>query len=177
MGIIYRKTAKGIEEIQTRQWRLSPRARSALIMVDGQRQDEDLAKMLPGQALDTLQELLAGGFIEVAMRTAASAAPAAKAASAASAVPPAPVSPAPVASAPAAPRAAPGEATFEQIRAEAVRRLLASVGPVAEDLAIRMERARDFDALKPMVLQARDTIAAVRGQQAASDYITALTSM
>ena len=171
MGIIYRKTAKGIEEIQTRQWRLAPRARSALIMVDGQRQDEDLAKMLPGQALDTLQELLAGGFIEVAMRTAAPAA------SAASAVPPAPVSPAPVASAPAAPRAAPGDATFEQIRAEAVKRLLASVGPVAEDLAIRMERAKDFDALKPMVLQARDTIASMRGQQAASDYITALTSM
>jgi hypothetical protein len=173
MGIIYRKTAKGIEEIQTRQWRLAPRARSALIMVDGQRQDEDLAKMLPGQALDTLQELLAGGFIEVAMRTAAPA------------VSPAPVSPAPGTPAPAAPRAAtapasaaaPGSATFEQIRTEAVKRLLASVGPVAEDLAIRMERAKDFDALKPMVLQARDTIASIRGQQAANDYITALTSM
>lgn len=171
MGIIYRKTAKGIEEIQTRQWRLAPRARSALIMVDGQRQDEDLAKMLPGQALDTLQELLAGGFIEVAMRTAAPAAPAAPAVTAAPRAASAPVAPAP----PPAPAA--GGATFEQIRAEAVKRLLATVGPVAEDLAIRMERAKDFEALKPMVLQARDTIASIRGQQAANDYITALTSM
>ena len=171
MGIIYRKTAKGIEEIQTRQWRLAPRARSALIMVDGQRQDEDLAKMLPGQALDTLQELLAGGFIEVAMRTAAPAAPAAPAVAAAPRAASAPVAPAP----PPAPAA--GGATFEQIRAEAVKRLLATVGPVAEDLAIRMERAKDFEALKPMVLQARDTIASIRGQQAANDYITALTSM
>jgi hypothetical protein len=168
MGIIYRKTAKGIEEIQTRQWRLSPRARSALIMVDGQRQDEDLVKMLPGQALDTLQELLAGGFIEVAMRTAAPAVPAVAAAPRAASTPVAP------AAAPAPPA---GGATFEQIRTEAVKRLLASVGPVAEDLAIRMERAKDFDALKPMVLQARDTIAGMRGQQAANDYITALTSM
>lgn len=165
MATIYRKTAKGIEEIQTRQWRLVPRARSALIMVDGQRTDEDLARMVPGPVMETLQELLSGGFIETSMHTAAPA----KA--------PAPA-PAPAASgSPAATGGSGGDVPFERIRAEAVKRMLALVGPVGEDIAIRMERTKNIDALRPLVGQARELIAGMRGNQVAADYIAGLTSL
>ena len=42
MSIIFRKTAKGISEIETREHRLTPRVRNALILVDGRR---DLAAL------------------------------------------------------------------------------------------------------------------------------------
>ena len=59
MSTIYRKTAKGHAEIETRALRLPPRLRGALIMVDGQRSVEDLAKLIPGDAVQTLEQLLA----------------------------------------------------------------------------------------------------------------------
>ena len=44
MPLIYRKTAKGLSEIETRANRLPPRLRSALIVVDGKR---NLAELRP----------------------------------------------------------------------------------------------------------------------------------
>src|SRR5919112_290293 len=55
MGTIYRKTAEGQAEIETRVRKLSPRLRSALIMIDGKRTDEELRKLLAQQADETLR--------------------------------------------------------------------------------------------------------------------------
>jgi hypothetical protein len=65
MTTIYRKTAKGRAEIDTRAHRLSPRLRGALIVVDGQRAVAELSGMIAGDAESALQQLLADGFIEV----------------------------------------------------------------------------------------------------------------
>ena len=66
MSIIYRKTALGADEIQTRARRLAPRLRSALILVDGRRSDEELARMVP-QAAEALAQLAAEGYIDAEM--------------------------------------------------------------------------------------------------------------
>lgn len=152
MGVIYRKTAKGVDEVRQRSNRLSPRERSALILVDGQRSDTDLAKLIQIQAAQMLESLAAGGFIEVIMHTtvplAAHTAPASR-----------PVG------------------DFGKLRREAVRLLIDQAGPSAEPLAIRIEKAADLDSLKPLLQSARGMIANVRGEAAAAQYIATLSAI
>ena len=64
MATIYRKTEKGQTEIATRQFKLAPRLRSALIMIDGRRTDADLAGLIGAQADEVFMALSDGGFIE-----------------------------------------------------------------------------------------------------------------
>ena len=66
MGTVYRKSPKGVIEIETRAHRLTPRVRSVLIMVDGRRGDDELRAVIPQQVDESLQFLLDNGFIEVA---------------------------------------------------------------------------------------------------------------
>ena len=75
MPIIYRKSAKGVAEIETRAHRLPPRMRSALILVDGKRSDDALAVLIQPQATETLHALAGQGFIEVSPVTAPTASP------------------------------------------------------------------------------------------------------
>ena len=65
---IYHKSAKGAEAIATRQHGLGPRQRSLLILIDGKKNFEDLAKLsaMLGDTAQLLDELEAGGFIEAA---------------------------------------------------------------------------------------------------------------
>lgn len=153
---IHRKTAKGQAEIETRAHRLPPRLRSALILVDGKRNDDELAKLVLQDPEGTLKALLDGGFIE---------------AYAVAAPPPAPAAPAPAAApaakAPAPPTGVPG---FEQSRREAVRALTDLVGPMAEAVAIRMEKTRSAEDLRPLLTLAMQVIANTRGRQMALDY-------
>ena len=65
MSTVYRKSAKGQTEIETRVHRLPPRLRGALILVDGKSSDDDLVKLIPAEPQATLAHLLAEGFIEV----------------------------------------------------------------------------------------------------------------
>ncbi|MDO9459334.1 MAG: hypothetical protein Q7N95_04365, partial [Alphaproteobacteria bacterium] len=142
------KTAKGLTEIATREHRLTPRLRSALIVTDGKRNDAELRALISQQADETLASLLEQGFIEA---VAGSAAPAAVAA-------------------PAAPAAAAPAADFNSRRRDAVRALTDQIGPMAEALAIRMERARDHAELDPLIVVAAQVLANSRGRQAAIDY-------
>lgn len=66
MDNVYRKTERGLAEIATRQHKLAPRLRSALVVVDGKRSDLELASMIAGRPQETLQALLDAGFIELA---------------------------------------------------------------------------------------------------------------
>lgn len=173
MGIIYRKTAKGLEEIQTRAYRLPPRARSALILVDGQRSDDDLAKLIQLQATETLASLREQAFIEVVSQVAPAVAPV----TVSRAAPPGPAARVPEAEPAATSTDGRPRAGFQTVRREAVKRLTDLVGPAAETLAIRMERANDLDTLRPLVAQASNLIKSVRGQRQAEDYIAALSAM
>jgi imidazolonepropionase-like amidohydrolase len=78
--------------------------------------------------------------------------------------------PAAVAAAPAAPSVPPRE--FEATRALAVRLFTDMVGPMAEALAIKMERARSPDELRTLVQTAQRIIGNARGGQAAAEYGT-----
>jgi hypothetical protein len=64
MPTIYRKTAKGQGEIETRVHRLAPRFRSLLILVDGRRTDDELMRLVPQFGETALAALAEGGFIE-----------------------------------------------------------------------------------------------------------------
>ena len=161
MGIIYRKTAKGHGEIETRANRLSPRMRSTLILVNGIRTDDELRALIAQHCDETLAALLADGFIEAVGR---SESPPVNAAS------PAPPRPAPVqprSAAPAAPVKLPDHAT---LRREVVRALTDQLGPMGETLAIRIERSRDFAELKPLIEAAVQAIGNVRGSTAAAAF-------
>jgi hypothetical protein len=165
MATIYRKTAKGHSEIETRAHRLSLRLRSALIMVDGRRSDDEVHKLMPQHAEDTLQQLVEQGFIEIIGIT-QDALPARA---------PAPMQPAAATPAPAAPLAVPPSMPprdFATTRLQAVRLFTEMVGPMAEALAMKMERARSPDELVPLMQTAQRIIGNARGGAAAADYAT-----
>lgn len=154
MAIIYRKTQKGTLEIETRVQKLAPRFRSLLILVDGRRPDDELVRLMPQAGMQALEALSAGGFIEAIGMTAEAPPPAARPAAA----PP-----------PAAPKpAAPG---FEQIKREAVRALVNQVGPMADALAMKIERARNPDELKPWLLMAAEAVGNTSGRDAGADFL------
>lgn len=153
MSITYAKTADGQNEIETRARRISPRLRSALILVDGKRNDEELGRLIQ-QSEETLQALLEAGLIEVVARSAPKAA----------AREPVPAPEAP----PAAPELSPAD--FEARRREAVRAINDLLGPQAEALAIRLERATDTAQLREALERAVAYIANARGGGAAAQF-------
>jgi hypothetical protein len=168
MATIYRKTAKGHSEIETRALRLSPRLRSALILIDGRRSDDDMRKLILQQPEETLRTLSEQGFIEIIAITQEQPTPRQQS-SVAAPRQPAAAPAAAAAPAPAAAAAAPAR-NFEATRAQAVRALTDLVGPMAEALAIKMERARNDDELRPLVKTAQTIVGNARGGQAAADY-------
>jgi hypothetical protein len=178
MATIYRKTAKGHSEIETRALRLSPRLRSALILIDGRRSDDDMRKLILQQPDETLRTLSEQGFIEVIAITQEQptprqpsnvAAPRQPSLAPAAAAAPAPAPAPALAPAQEAAAAAPAR-NFEATRAQAVRALTDLVGPMAEALAIKMERTRNADELRPLVKTAQTIVGNARGGQAAADY-------
>lgn len=155
MTTIYRKTAQGQAEIDTRTRRLSPRVRSALIMVDGKRSDDELRKMIP-QAEDALKELIDGGLIEAISVTR----PAVPAAAPAPAVD--------IAFSTTAP--ADLQVDVVAIRRDAVRALNDLLGPQAEGLAIRLEKVTNADELRVVLERAVTYISTARGGGPAAQF-------
>ena len=150
MPIIYRKTAKGLAEIETRVYRLAPRLRSVLIMIDGKRSDAELLAMLP-QAGEVLAALVQDDFIAEYARLG---------------------TPAPTPD-PAERTVIRGrQPTFDAMRRDLLRAFNDRAGPEGEVLAIKLERARtetEFRALLPSAVQ---LVAALQGR-AAADAFTA----
>ncbi len=155
MPTIFRKTAKGLAEIDTRAHRLPPRSRSMLILVDGKRDVEDLKALVTVQAEECLQALSEQGFIEAVGETVRNA-------------------PAPAVAAPAPPAygASPAAsvADVDGLRRAAVRALNDALGPGAETLAMRLERARTLEELQLLFAQGAKLLAAARGQAAAAAF-------
>lgn len=162
MATIYRKTAKGQTEIETRALKLAPRFRSLLILVDGRRSDRELTTLMPQAGDEALAALAQAGLIEAIGLTADTPVPPAPRAAA----PPAPPPPA------AAPAAADArtDMPFEQRRRESVRMLIDHIGPMAEALAMRMERARNIDELRPLLSTAAQVLANTRGRGVAAEF-------
>ncbi len=152
MATIFRKTAKGVDEIATRAHRLVPRLRTALILVDGARSDAELAKLIPQNAGDTLQELIRDGYIEAA------------------AVVEPPSKPAKTAPLPTTGHGELDPTSFAKLRSEAVRAFNDLTGPTGEAFAIKMEKASSREQLGPMLQTAYQIIANARGAQAAIEF-------
>ena len=166
MAIIFRKTAKGVHEIETREHRLSLRVRNALILVDGKRDVAALRALVPQEVDGMLDMLLDQAFIEVAAESApvspSRAAADARSRSSAPAAASPPAAAAPAGSAPAV--------AFNVRQQAAVRDLNDAIGPMAESLAIRMERARHDADLRPLVQTAVQLIGTARGRSVADAY-------
>ena len=62
-AVVYDKTPKGIEEVQTRKYNLSQRLRTTLIVVDGKKNVQAILNLF-GAVGDSLVELEKQGFIE-----------------------------------------------------------------------------------------------------------------
>jgi len=159
MGTIYRKTVEGQQEIDNRGRQLGPRLRTALIMVDGRRTDDELRKLIAVQADETLQTLLEHKLIEVVSvsqaRPPARPAPAANAPSAAAA---------PAAQAPATAR------DFPTLRKDAVRAVNDLLGPMGEMMALKLEQAKNADDLRAALERAVTVIGNARGGAAAVQF-------
>jgi hypothetical protein len=153
MATIYRKTEQGQDEIETRARHLAPRLRSALIMVDGKRNDDELRKLIPQQPDETLQALIEQGLIEVAAVTHAKPASRPEAATAPANTVPAALSP-----------------NFETLRRDAVRALNETLGPMGESLAMKMEDAASLAELRPLLETAVTVIGNARGGGAAAQF-------
>jgi hypothetical protein len=149
MGTIYRKTEKGQVEIETRALRLAPRLRTALILIDGRRTDNELRPLVPGEAVQAFHTLLQDGFIEVVRVVEERAVPR----------PPAPPG-----------SNDPARRLIEQRKRDAVRALLDQVGPLGEAVAVRLEKCADWSELKPTLELARQVLEYARGSAAAQDY-------
>ncbi|HEY0857938.1 MAG TPA: hypothetical protein VGE16_12815 [Albitalea sp.] len=150
MASVYRKTDKGIAEIETRANRLAPRLRTALIMVDGRRSEHDLRALIGGEPEEVLAVLLDQGYVEVIGTVAER-----------------PASPPPAAPAPPPPAKTPG---FDERRRQAVRFLNDNLGPSAESLVLKIEKARDWDEMKPHLEMAEHFLRSARGASTARDF-------
>jgi hypothetical protein len=149
MTTIYRKTAKGVAEIETRTHRLPLRLRGALIVVDGQRSVDDLSKLIPGDAAGALEQLLADGFIELFAVLDDRPPP------------------------PAAPvrRAAPAGSPIDAVKRDAVRYLNDRLGPAAEGISIKIERASSPTELQPLLAHAAQMLRNHGGAAAAGPFV------
>lgn len=157
MTSVYRKTEKGLAEIETRTYRLPPRLRTALIMVDGHRTDEDLKKLIALDADVVLATLLDQGFIEVLATLAPKP-------------PPRPAAAAAPVAAPAAPAAGGGAKALEERKRMAVRFLNDHLGPSAESLALKIEKATDWNDLRTHLEMAEHFLRSGRGASTAQEF-------
>jgi hypothetical protein len=152
MAIVYRKTSKGIAEVETRAHRLLPRLRGALILVDGKRTDDELTRMVLADPAGTLKSLLTDGFIEVLTTLAER-----------------PTEAAPVAASRATASAG---ATLESLRREAARQLNHQLGPLADEVSLKIERAKSMPELQPLLVQAAQMLHRLKGTESAQAFAT-----
>lgn len=159
--IIYDKTEKGQEEIQTRKHHLASRLRSLLVLVDGKTNDDSLLKKVAGLGLtgENLAELLTNGFITAKTAQNSAQASATAAAPASPITQPSPAATAPAAAlAPAAAAVLPeGETLYQALYNFYTSTIKANLGLRGYAMQLKVERCsgvEDFKALKQPYLEA-----------------------
>jgi len=169
MPIIFRKTAKGLAEVESRTHRLPPRLRGMLILVAGKRDSDDLGRLVALHAHETLAALAEQGLIEAVGETLAVAEPAASYGPVAATAP----SPSPSASSAAIPAPSASAAReLTTLRRQAARALKDELGTSAGPLVTRIERASSAEELRPLLSQAVNLVVAARGSTAADAFAT-----
>ncbi len=137
---ILSKTAKGLEEIETRRHKLDQRSRALLIVVNGKSSAAELLKKFEqmGDVSPMLEQLLADGFI--AQGAGAAASPAA-------AVPP--------------------QADFKAVRAQLSRAMTDALGPDGDVITEQIEACRTAQDLKNYLDTKRAMLEAALGRKSA----------
>ncbi len=150
---IYRKSGKGTEAIASRS--LTGKLRTVLILVDGKKPVEELRRLAAGlgEAQDLLTQLAAEGYLELV--TTPVAAPA-----------PTPVL-APSTGKPAEAQSVPALAPVKQL---AARLLLEALGPLADELCLKIEAASTLPQFVEAMKRAYAMVREVRGQAAADRF-------
>jgi hypothetical protein len=143
---VYRKSDKGAEAIATRGHGVGGKLRMLLILVDGKKNAEELVRLAAGMGESTqlLQTLEDQGLIE-AVNTGA---------------------------------AAPGSATptmpaggdLGKLKSLATRLLIEQLGPLADELAMRLEASKDLPQFVEAVKRAYAVVRDVKGQAAADRF-------
>lgn len=150
---VFQKSAKGSQAIATRDHALAPKLRSMLILVDGKRSVEELAKL--SAALGDPHQLLAQLQLEGYVEDVSTAAPAPVAASVAAPAPAAPSRPA---------------VSLAEAQRAAVRKLTDLLGPTAEDMCLRIEGTRTAAEFHAAVKRAEAMVRDINGAAAASAF-------
>lgn len=168
MATVFRKTDLGTREITTRAAGLTPRLRSLLILVDGRRSDAELEALVTG-AREQLAQLAERGLVEALRRDAASPSGAPAAASVA-------VASGPPSTLPGASPTLPGPPVdVPALRREMVRALTDLLGPGADSLALRIERAKTGEELATLLALGRGAVEGMRGREAAARFAAAFS--
>lgn len=146
------KTAKGAEELKSRAHGLAQKLRSLLILIDGTSTAGDLVAKFGGipEVEVGLQVLVDQGFVEMRGAPAAAAGPAAAQA-------------APVA-------AAPPPQTRQQAMSALTRMLHDAIGPDADLLTVRLEKARTRAEFIAAVERCAETLEALAGKARAQAF-------
>lgn len=162
-GVTYHKSAKGNEAIATRQHGLSPRLRSMLIMIDGKRSFDELARLgaTLGDAELLMGELEAGGFIEPLNGAATLPVQAQSPASEEATTLPAALSP----------------VSLTEAKRLAVRHLTDALGPTAEELCLRIEGARSAAEFNAAAARAEAMMRQVKGSAAAARFAADMAAL
>jgi len=149
LNAILSKTAKGIEELETRKYRLEQRKRALLIVVNGKATAAELMKKFEamGDISPMLEQLLAEGYVAAA----AAAAPGA-----------------PAAAGPAAPRD-----EFPAQRGELVRVIVDALGPGGDAIAEKLEECGSRQELKNYLDTRRAMLDAALGRKGAAFWAKA----
>ena len=157
---LFTKNAKGSEEIAKRTFGLNPRIRQLLILIDGKRSDADLVKMLPGlDVVGTLQLLLDEGFISGGHQEVLHATPTvATTKQVGDATVSIPVS------------SSADDETVQQRGRRLARLLTQTLGPNADDLALRIERCKSFEEIRELIPQVLGVVEGVAGPRAMADF-------
>ncbi len=153
---VYRKSTRGSNALATRDPALSMRLRSLLILVDGKRSADELARFSASheEVQQLFSQLLELGMIEPLQ--------------------PLPASGPGDAAGGQSPRSAAAPArivTLQEARRAAVRGLTNLLGPTADDLCMRIEGARTAQDLQVVIKRAELAIRTARGTQAAAAFM------
>jgi hypothetical protein len=143
---ILSKTAKGLEELETRKYRLEQRKRAVLIVVNGKASAAELLQKFEalGDISPLLEQLLADGFVAAgAAATPAAAAPAA------------------------------GKDDFPAVRAQLVRAITDALGPGGDAIAEKMEECGTRQALKNYLDTRRAMLDVALGRKGAAFWAKA----
>jgi hypothetical protein len=160
---VYHKSARGSEALAKRDPALTPKLRSTLILVDGKRRFDELAKV--AQVLGDAEQLLSAladlGFIEPV----------------AGGVPepvtmPTPIDVAGPASVPAPPPSQYPAVPLAEAKRFAVRRLTDLLGPTGEDLCLRLEGARNAQEFMAVIHRAEGVLRDFGGARLAAQFAT-----